>query len=259
MRTATPTIDDLITRGIPGGIVVASFFISTAGTESSVPSSNFALISFLAISYTVGTFLDLHKHDFFTAPPHFRRVLYGETGNRDYLRGITRFGLWWRESRAVEHINRTPLFPNISQSLDVAEESPFSENNHSLKEVLENREGVEVSPDQLTDVWIELERVALPKLGRVGENQHTVYHFLLNFFLSITISIVLLIYGTLVRDSVSALVVLIFGLSLFAILVIQINLSGRYSTRYSKQLLGLYHAKSEEESDTHQARTVVAS
>lgn len=242
MQATTPTIDDLITRGIPGAILLFSSLVGTFQPETIPYDSNSIVIAFLAGSYAVGTFLDLHKHDVFSAPPHFRRILYSDSGGEnDYLRGKTRIGLYIRQSRLVEAFNRIPYLPNISTNLDYGRESVFSDNGDSIIDTIEERENVEVSPENLSEVWLEVEGSSAPSLNRIGRNEQTVYHFLLNFFISIIISVVLLIYGVIIVEGSSLSGLLILALPVMAVLLIEINLFAKYGTRYSKRVVKKYY------------------
>jgi hypothetical protein len=242
LQTTTPTIDELITRGIPGGILSFSALIGTFQPNTIPYNSNAIVIVFLAFSYAVGTFLGLHKHDVFTAPPHFRRILYSESGGDEgYLRGKTRIGLYIRRSRIIEALNRIPYLPNISTDLDYGRESVFSQNGEEIITMIEKKEHVKVSPDNLSEVWVEVEATAADSLNRVGRNERTVYHFLLNFFISISISVVLLVYGILVVEGSTLSSLLILTLPVIAVLLIEINLFAKYGTRYSKRVVKKYY------------------
>lgn len=241
MQTVSPTIDDLITRGIPGAILVASIVVGALGDLPSL-DSNAVVIGFIAVSYTAGTLLDLHKHDVFTAPPHFRRILYSSDGHdEDYLRGITQLGLYIRRSRVVKRYNQLPLFPNLSRELDYGRESIFSENGESIVETIETESQFEVSPENLKQAWTSVEGEVAPELNRIGRSQHTIYHFLLNFFLSVILSIVLLIYGIVVVQPAPLSVGLLLLLPLLAVVLIEVNLFAKYGTRYSKQVVKEYY------------------
>ncbi|MGB9963514.1 hypothetical protein [Halobacterium hubeiense] len=242
MQTTTPTIDELITRGIPGAILIFSSIVSGYKVDAIPYNSNAFVIAFLALSYTAGTFLDLHKHDVFTAPPYFRRVLYSEGGeNEGYLRGKTRIGLYIRRSVIAKGFNKIPHLPTISSNPDYGRESVFSDNGSSIIDTIEEREDIEVSPENLNEIWIEVESTASDSLNRVGQNERTVYHFLLNFFISIIISVILLVYGIVVVEGGYLSGLLILALPIFAVILIEINLFAKYGTRYSKRVVKKYY------------------
>ncbi|WP_435097383.1 hypothetical protein [Halarchaeum sp. P4] len=241
MRTATPTIDDLITRGIPGAVVVAAFFVGGYQLDRSILDSSSILIAFLALSYTCGTFLDLHKHDIFTAPPYLRRILYEETKDEQYLRLPTRVALEIRRSSIGSMMNEVPKI-NISKNPEYGRESAFSDCDIGFIEAFEQQEDIEISPDNLDELWLELERATNSELGRIGENQHTVYHFSLNLFLSIAISAGMLISSFLYRSMASAQILFLITLLMVFILLVEVNLFGSYGSRYTRRLVAIYYS-----------------
>ncbi len=241
MRAVTPTIDDLITRGVPGVVlflaVTFEFFQSTNGWLE----PNAKLVIVLTGSYTVGTFIDVHKHDVFSPPPFFRKVLYEETGNPGFLRLTTRAKLRLRQSRGIGLWNDAPILPEIETCPDYGRKSIFSKNGGSLTQQLETTLGEDVTPNRLTHAWTELERQALPELGRTGQNHHTVYHFILNLAIGITFGSLLLLFplsqGKYVSVTTGALITAFFAL----LLMVELSVVGKYGTRYAKSLVqGMY-------------------
>lgn len=251
MQGASPSIDDLITRGIPGFIFIGSIIggVFPEGSSSVPVDSNAFLIAVLAISYTVGTFLDLHKQDVFSAPPYFRRLLYQDSnGNEEYLRGTAKIGWRIRNSRWAKKYNELPILPDIERNVDYGKESRFSHNDNSIIQAIHNKEFIEPSPDNVPELWLEIEGNVGPELNRVGRNKRTVYHFLLNLFLSIIVATLLLIYQTLVSGVQGYVFLTILLLAVISIILIQMNLFWKYGTRYSKHVVNKYYKMVTEQS-----------
>lgn len=244
MQGASPSIDDLITRGIPGFIFTGSFLAGAfpEGVSSIPLESNAFLVAILAVSYTVGTFLDLHKHDVFPAPPYFRRLLYQDSNeNIEYLGGTAKIGWKIRKSKWVKKYNSIPILPDFAQDLDYGKSSRFSNNGVSIIQTMQKEEFIDPNPENVRELWLEIEGKVGPELNREGRNKRTVYHFLLNLFLSIIVTTLVLIYQTLVSNTEGYVLFIVLLLSMILIILIQMNLFWKYGTRYAKHVVNTYY------------------
>lgn len=237
MRTATPTIDDLITRGVPGACVFLSITYELFLMSPEWLEPNAQLVIILTGSYTVGTFIDVHKHDIFSPPPFFRRVMYDETGNEKYLRKTTRLKLRFRQSTIVERWNSLPYLPKINSQPCYREKSPFSKNGYLLKGRLELSLGEEISPRNLSKAWNELENQAISEIGRTGQNHHTVYHFILNLAFGMTFTTLIILFNVFQSEDPSTLITILVVIFMLGFLMFELKIVGKYGKRYAESLL----------------------
>jgi hypothetical protein len=91
-KSATPTgfsIPDLLTRIIPGGVLVFSIFSPVILPEylPDLSIQNSEILAFTVISFLAGEVINTGRISFFDVPNHFCRVLYTENGRDEmYLR-----------------------------------------------------------------------------------------------------------------------------------------------------------------------------
>lgn len=88
------SIYDILTRIIPGFVLFLSLFPISATKTGSLPEqAGFEILLIVVISFIFGEGLNLIRENFHPVPATFRRILYHETGNEDFLGILDKFRL----------------------------------------------------------------------------------------------------------------------------------------------------------------------
>lgn len=118
-KSGTPTgfsIPDLLTRIIPGGVLVFSIFSPVILPEylPDLSIQNSEILAFTVISFLAGEIINTGRISFFDVPNHFRRVLYTENGRDEmYLRWPDTYLSGWHP----EYVEGYSLFEHSDKDL----------------------------------------------------------------------------------------------------------------------------------------------
>lgn len=104
------TLFDLLTRIIPGGILIATSAYISGFSPSDVPTSPGYIILLLILFYVAGEAIEIVRVRINPVPNYFRRVLYSETGNKMVLTK--------RDRIRVQYLNDNLKVPSIFTRAD---------------------------------------------------------------------------------------------------------------------------------------------
>lgn len=200
------SIYDLLTRVAPGTILVIpiGLIIIPVSSVETVPSSGYLIAIALILSFISGEYLNLVREALMPVPTSFRRVLYTETDEKDYLTLSDRLIM------GLERIPGVPEYNPEQYSIYVNSEQTFWQ---SLKKELDISDG-----QNARDVYAIFSMYMETRMGRVTRRKLTLYQFHQNMIWSTGASILILLSGFVIPDPANP------NLSLLALFLYLISL-----------------------------------
>lgn len=218
------SIYDIFTRVIPGLIIILSFII-TPNLEmfsSSLNSASTAEILAVGVgAFLAGEVINLLRENWSPVPTTFRRILYQETDNGEFLNSLDKMRLW----AGFEIPERRSIYKNTDRELYAEIKSEFNLPDNF---------------DITTDLYTLVVNHVDGDMSSRTERFQMVYTFTENFTWAMIVFAIVIVYRGLVGDGVSialTLVALVVQFAAMMIIGLIFDLYGRYEPMYVDSLI----------------------
>ena len=209
-------LSDFLTRVIPGGILVYSMsFVLVEQFISTETLSGSTAILFVVLSFLVGEFINVLRLSTFDIPNYFRRVLFAESENSDYLgwidsnfRDVDSDSV--RGYSLFEHSN-TNLIPTLRMRFELDDEFDGAHNLYTLlKSDISARMTKETK--RLKNLYIFYQNIKIAVLVSIGWNLLVIGSSIAGFTQQSEIQTALSLLSLLLGFTIFYLIIMMFGL-----------------------------------------------
>lgn len=218
--TSSLSIYDLLTRLFPGALLIFSVYLLTDPNQL-IPTSGLQVSIVVFLSFVAGEFVNIIRLSIYDVPNHFRRVLYKQTGNEEYLGFI---------DQNLLKLTELDWIPDKEENTFAAY-TIFDHKEESIIELLKNRYSL---PDDFNSDYGAYEIITSELSGKESrrtQRLRAVYVLTQNtqlvLIFSVIISISILISENIGQSEFSD------GTILFAVIVLAISLISFVITYYS--------------------------